>query len=454
MMSNIKQSFTMSRQSIVITSILLLGSCIPTVHGQDDDAPAVASSGILPIPDYSGDVAERGFLLGNFGDNRASLAEQGIQYYVDWTQHLQGVVDGGRDTTTRYGGSLDYVLSLDLDRAGVMPGALITMRGESRYGNSVNSAARSVLPVNTDFAFPLTDDDLAFTLTELTYTQFLSETFGLFMGKLNTFGGDPNEFAHGRGKFQFSNADLIFNPVTALTVPYSTLGIGAVWIPSPEFTLLGTLMNSADSPTTTGFDDFGDGWTLSVEAQLRHELGGLPGGQNFGLIYANDGNFLRLTGKFNFAPDIGLSVESTQESYALYWSGWQYLWAEESDETPIDTLNGIPDRKGFGLFARAGFGDDDTLPIEWHISGGIGGRGLFPNRPDDHYGVGYSYSAIETKNLSSLVTIEDHAQGGEAFYSAALSAAAYMTFSVQVFEDINPSTDTAVLLGVRLNVRF
>ena len=71
-------------------------------------------------------------------------------------QAVQSIVDGGRDTQTRYGGNLDYLANFDLMRMGVFDGALIKFRAESRYGKSVNGACgahparqhRCVLPAD------------------------------------------------------------------------------------------------------------------------------------------------------------------------------------------------------------------------------------------------------------------------------------------------------------------
>ena len=41
------------------------------------------TDGILHLPDYSGDLGERNFLLGDFGGSRDSLAEKGVQFYID-----------------------------------------------------------------------------------------------------------------------------------------------------------------------------------------------------------------------------------------------------------------------------------------------------------------------------------------------------------------------------------
>lgn len=454
-----------SRCCVCIGTMLFVSSSRSVAFAEDAGADAAAQEptqasrgGILPIPDYTTEpVLQRGYLLGELGGARTALAEDGVQFRIDWTQHLQGVLNGGRDTGTRYGGSLEYVLSLDLDRMGVMPGAVISARGESRYGESINDLTGTLLPSNTDMYFPITsedDDELAFALTELTYTQYLSSDFGVYLGRVNTLagGGDPNEFASGRGLTQFQNANLTFNPVSAL-VPYSTLGAGVVWLPSPNATFTAGVLNSADSSTGSGFDDFGEGWTGSAELQFRYEPGGRPGGQNIGFIYGADGDYAELDGRVFLPP--GSSLRSTSdETWSVYWTGWQYLWVDEADESPIDALNGVPDRRGFGLFARVGLADDDTVPVDWHASGGIGGRGLVPGRPDDHFGLGYYFNSVEPSRITSTSRIDDEAQGLEAYYNAAISPAVGVTASTQVLDDARARTDTATVLGLRVNVRF
>src|SRR5262245_1652582 len=81
-----------------------------------------AGNGLLPVPDYSGDLWHRSRLTGDWGGSRTDLANKGIQIDVDWTQYVQGVVDGGLDQETRYGGHADYLVHLDLMRMGVLPG--------------------------------------------------------------------------------------------------------------------------------------------------------------------------------------------------------------------------------------------------------------------------------------------------------------------------------------------
>ena len=197
-------------------SLLLVAS--PAALAED------GAQGLLPVPEYGGDLRKRPHLSGDWGGTRTDLANKGVQVEVDWTQYVQGLVDGGIDRTTRYGGHLDYLVHLDLMRMGLIPGGLVTFRAESRYGDSVNDISGQVLPVNTTALFPVTnrlDEDVAVAMTALNYTQFLSEHLAVVFGKIDTLDADLNEFASGRGKSQFMNANFLFNSVAALRLPQS-----------------------------------------------------------------------------------------------------------------------------------------------------------------------------------------------------------------------------------------
>lgn len=430
--------------------------------GKESAPPPEASKGLLPVPDYTGDFWSRSYLSGDWGGARTDLANKGIQFGFSWAQWLQGVSDGGADHRTNYGGLLDYTVNLDLMRMNVMPGALVKIRAESRYGNSVNGAAGSILPVNTAALFPLTsklDEDVGFTITDLNYTQFLSEHFGVTLGKLSTLDADLNEFASGRGTSQFMNGNFLFNPSLALRLPYSTLGAGIIWMPKPPsadggITVTSLILNTDDSSTSTGFDDFGNGGTWTTEADFQYKLGGLPGGMNVGFLYSFDQDFARLGGRFIFRPGEGLSISQEDSTWAVYWSAWQYLWTPETQKHAFDLFNGRPDLKGIGLFARFGFADKDTNPVEWAVSGGIGGRGIIPSRDHDTFGIGAYYNQIQKIRISSALGLENSTSGFEAFYSFAVTPAFCITLDVQVVKPVAADLDTATILGVRANMVF
>jgi porin len=366
-------------------------------------------------------------------------------------------VDGGRDETSAYGGHLDYLIRLDLMRMNVLQGALVTIRAESRYGDTVNLEAGPLLPVNTPGYFPLTreiDDDLFIAVTNLKYVQFLSEQFALFVGKIDTLDGDANEFASGRGKSQFMNAQFVFNSALALRLPYSTLGGGFLFLPTENLSLSGTVMNTLDSSTTTGFEDVGDGVTAALEASFRYRMGTLPGGANLGGLYSFDQDFAQIGGELIFPPQGGLALTTEDDTWAVYGSLWQYLFVEGPADGRVDLSNGVQDLQGIGVFARVGFADEDTNPIEWTASAGLAGRGVLPSRDDDTLGLAYYYNSVQETRVGGFLGLDDHAQGLEFYYNLALTPAANLTFDVQVTDDIFPNSDTAVILGARLSLRF
>jgi len=132
-------------------------------------------AGILPIPNYSGSLSERAHIFGDFGGNRTNWAEKGFQFDIEYTQWTDTVVDGGTDSSTHFGGNLTYNIEIDLMRAGLIPGALIDIRAESRFGDSGNLSTGRVVPMNTAALSPTNyaalDDGYDLALSQFTYLQ-------------------------------------------------------------------------------------------------------------------------------------------------------------------------------------------------------------------------------------------------------------------------------------------
>lgn len=429
------------------------------VLGQEAATPSDASAessqgeGLLPIPDYWGDWLTRSKLTGDWGGLRQEWADNGITMDLDWYQVYQDVVDGGRTEGSEAATNLDYRLTLDLMRMDVVPGALVTVRAQSRFGDTVNGASGLLLPVNTYSAFPFSSDsdgDVDIAITELNWLQFLSEEFGVLVGKITTM-GTANEFMGGEGRSQFTNFQLIFPSVLAQLAPYSTLAVGALWMPSPTWTVTTTLMNVTDASTTSGFDDIGDGTTWATSVDYFGSLNELPGGGSFSLYYGFDGEFARIGG-LNIDPGAGVSVGSESNAWALSWSGWQYLSAKEGSES-VDPRDGRQDLQGLGVFACLGIADEDTNPASWSIAGGLCGRGSIPGRDADTWGLGYFYNDLQDLNLGPLV-LEDSTSGFEAYYDIAVAGSVSLTLNGQWTQSAFPNVDDATILGARLNVSF
>src|SRR5262249_52927501 len=158
-------------------------------------------------------------------------------------------------------------------------------------------------------------------------------------------------------------------------------------------------------------------------------------------------DFKQLNTRLISQPGEGLTIPSANSTWAIYWSAWQYLFTCDTERRSIDLFNGKPDKQGFGLFARAGIDDKDTNPIQYAVSGGIGGRGFFPFRDNHSFGIAYYYNRLERTRFANALALRDSAQGFECFYNIALTTACHLTLDLQVVKSISSSVDTATILG-------
>ena len=436
--------------SLVLALLCAAGALVsPLVHA-DEQTSSAADEGLLPIPDYSGDLVTRSYLSGDWQGLRQDWANRGITMEFDWYSAYQDIVDGGFREGSAFSTNLDYRMKLDLMRMGVVPGAIVTIRAQSRFGDTVNGASGNLLPVNMYSAFPLGDGDIDFTITEFNWTQFLSANFGLLAGKITTT-ATANEFMGGEGRSQFMNFQLSFSAVVAQLAPYSTLAVGAIWLPSPNWTVTSILMNLEDASTSSGFDDIGDGTVWATNADYLGSLNGLPGGGSFGVYYAFDANFANIGG-LNLDPGTGVPIDKQSDSWAVTWNGWQYLLVE-NESTAVDPRNGRQDLQGLGLFAQIGLADENTNPIHWSVTAGLSGRGSIPGRDADTWGVGYFYNKLQDLNPGSRVLV-DSVNGLEVYYDIALLGSASLTLDAQWTQNAFQRADDATILGARLNVSF
>lgn len=437
----------------IVTAVLIL-TTTGTVCFADDPDASRADQGILPVPDYSGEIGARAKLTGDWGGVRQNWADRGVTIAFDWYQAYQDIIDGGFEEGSANSTNLDYRLTLDLMRMGLVPGALVTVRGQSRFGDTVNGNSGVLLPVNMYSAFPFGPDDggdVNFAITELNWLQFLSDQFGLLAGKITTL-ATTNEFMGGEGRSQFMNFQLSFSAAVAQLAPYSTLAVGAIWMPSPSWSFTTTLMNLEDASTTSGFDDIGDGTTWATTADYRASLNKLPGGGSISFYYGFDADFAKIGG-LNIDPGNGeASWESKSESWALAWNGWQYLYLENNSSV-VDPGNGRQDLEGLGLFAQVGIADEDTNPITWSFSIGLSGRGTIPGRDADTWGVGYFYNDLQDLDRD-LLQLENATSGLEFYYDISLFGYAFLTLDAQWNKSAFRSIEDSTIIGVRLNVSF
>ena len=440
-----------------MAAVLLFGGAILLASAPDtlaDDVPA-KSSGILPLPDYSGNFAKRSYLLGDFGGKRTEWAKKGFTFDIDYNQYFQAVTDGGADTGSEYGGTIDYNINIDFDRMGLIPGGLLQMRAVSRYGRSVNDISGSLIPVNTDATHPTTssmDEDVALWLPVINYTQFLSEKFALGFGKYDTY-DSSNEFAGGRGRSQWWNQNLNMPVSPALIIPYSVLGANALVMPNPNLTITGMVATSTDTSNSSGFDALDDGLFAILSITYQYHLGELPGGFTLMPGYGWDGNFKEINGRINI--DEGQLKPTTEDdTWFVSADFWQYLWVEGDSNQAVDINNGRQDLQGVGVFSRVQFADSDTNPLDYGISGGINAKGLIPGRDNDAMGIAFNYTKLRKGRFLDFIGIDTQSTVWEFFYNIELTPAVHLTLDAQVTDSALPDTDTATILGTSMQIRF
>lgn len=375
---------------------------------------------------------------------RQQLAESGLTFQNNLTQFYFGNTAGGAEQDFRYAGHGDYLANFDFGKMIGTPGAFLKLRAEHRFGETINDAAGVVLPPTLAGDLPVLNSTNVY-LTNVLFTQALSESFVLYTGKLDTLDGDMNAFAHGRGIRQFSNAAFVANPIALRTIPYSTLGAGMAWLLEGEPWLVFNVLNATDTTRTAGFNElFNDGVALATEMRIPTNFFGKPGHQLFaGTWNSRDFTALDQDPRILF-PNVPIAKQTG--SWSLYWNCDQYLVTDAANP-----------KRGWGYFGRAGIADQGTNPIGYFLSSGLGGSSPLQSRERDSFGVGYYYSKTSDDIAPFINTIFGgfgDGQGVEMFYNIATGKRLTITPDMQVLVPSREQLDTALVVGLRANYNF
>ncbi len=415
-----------------------------------DATPAPACT---PSP-FDGDCCTRPLLLGSICGVRDQLAAHGITVNVDTYQFYQGVASGGITDNFRYGGHNDYFINVDGEKAGLWKGFFITLHGESRYGDSVNSDTGAIMPVNTALLFPTTSGAET-ALTGVKFTQALSENFVTFGGKMNMLDEFKMPFTGARALDGFWNLQMSFPVIVARTVPYSTLGAGAAILQdgAPVFTFM--VLDTNNTPTTSGFSTlFDNGVTLFANLTLPTKFFGKPGSQGISGTFGT-GNYNDLSPTAYFDPTQGLVVTPNfeRDSWCLFYTGTQALW--------VDPCN--PKRE-YGVFTNIGVADNGPSPLRFSANVALYGNSPISNRPLDTFGLGYAFTRYSgpVRDFAPVLLPIDNDQVVEMFYSFGITPYFHVTPDLQVVLPARDRTlppnaqdiDTALVLGISAKIDF
>jgi len=431
---------------------------------------------------WGGDLASRPRLTGNWGGPRDEMAKKGVVLDLDLYWMPQWVTSGGKDSCSGGWGNAIATLSVDTQKAGLWPGGFFKVQTVTSFGHNVMRDAGTVVPANLAWILPAIEPDTG--LQELTYTQFLSERFGVFVGKINSIA--PTNVLHGDYTTGFLNTGLNF-PLALAMVPLSAYGAGALYLPSHEVTLAGMVL---DPDGTITNDDLGDAFRHGVmllgSADLKVKPLGLLGHQNLTIAWSNKDRTsliqdpsniasLLLTARFPLLGNPGpilseilarhpvpipippkpLNQES--ETWAAVYSFEQFLWQPDGDP-----------RRGIGMFFGAGVSDGKANPIKYSYSVGLVGKGVVPGRPRDDFGIGWARSEFSDNFVPYMRTTFglglDHEDAVELYYNASVTPWLSLTPSVQIINSgLNKALgsngdlkdlSTTYIVGARVGVRF
>ncbi len=435
-----------------ILIIVVLCTFVQLSHGETDvsDAKSMTAPENSPFPlkDYSGDIWTRPNLLGDWGGERNELAKRGITFEIELTQIYQGNARGGKDTSGAWGysGSADYWFKFDTQRMGLWPGGLITIHGETIFGDSPFDSVGSILPVNFDALLPQPNPGLT-TLSEVYLTQFFSKEFGILVGKVDPTGlADKNVFANNE-KTQFLNTGFRGNPTLFLYAPYTCMMASVFYLPNDWLTISAFAADNNGSVTRSGFDTVFSspkGTTVGTELVFKVKPWGLDGHQRFGVGYSNK-NFTKLKqDPRTIIPPGGSGTATDDSDYTIWYNFDQYIYVEKDDPA-----------QGVGIFARYGYTTGEVNPVQGFYSLGVGGKGIFQGRDNDTFGLGYYYIDL-SDDLPRILNVSSE-QGVELFYNFEITKSIHITPDLQWIIDPGAgfeSRDDALVFGVRLQMSF
>lgn len=419
-----------------------------TVEYPSDDSDA--SFGVCGCRSSLGtsahDIWHREQLFGDWLGIRPGLAQHGIIPDIQWTQFYQGVLSGGDAENSTYGGKVDYNFTFMGDQMGLGQGLIAVMHAETRHGNDIINDAAPLAPSNVNMLYPSLENETA--ITGLLFTQMLGPEWGVTFGKFNGL-----DFYHalypqtGRGIEGFMNGSLLLPMTAARTLPPTFLGAGVMKMYGRQIQGAVLVYDSNNIATTAGFDVlFNNGANIAGLWRFFTDHGGLPGSHLFLGTYAN-GKYTSLdpTG-WDFFPPVGVVPAQQTGSWCFAYMLEQKVW--------IDRCN---KNRTIGFFGQISVADEETSPYEWTMNASLQGQGLLFGRDQDTMGIGYFYSGLsgdfERLLAAGGVAVAD-LQGAELYYNAAITPWFHLTGDLQVIQPGIIANDTAVVAGLRANLRF
>jgi len=473
-----------SRGRKIVTALAATSAVASSAFGQTTNATAVdplaafktdkglisltkAAPEMTAVSDYSGDFRHRATLLGDPGGWRNRLYDDGFTVDAQLTQVGQGVVSGGSAAGNghwQYNGLFEANATMDTAKAGLWSGGLFVLTEQTSFGHPLQNQAGNLSPINATALWPKAYQDSS-VLMEYYLAQALPLNTVAIIGRIDPSNFlDQNSFSCSSDN-QFLNVSMNSNPLFGRFLTYSTYA--ALFMTKATENL--TVAYGAWTPNTAP-GDYGGDWNdvgVGLIPILKYQAFNHPG--MIQVIAAYTTKDAVDVDNPRFLPGVITGNPPTKsDNWIVEVSGEQYFWEPQGASVPeadggrkedfhVPTQAFASTRPGMGIFYRFSCTPENRSAYDTYVSGGIGGRGVIPGRPYDRFGVG-SYWLKQSSDFSSqpgIPLVLGDEVGVEAFYNFAITPALQLSFDVQWIP--NPgkqSSDDAVILGTRLNMRF
>jgi porin len=468
----------------IVTALAATSAVASAAFGQATNAPAAdpmaafktdkglisltkAAPELTPVSDYTGEFWSRATLLGDPGNWRTRAYDSGLTLDAQLTQVFQGVVSGGSaqgSGSGEYNGLFEANASLDTAKAGLWSGGLIALTEQTSFGHPLKNQPGNLSPVNSTALWPKAYDNSS-VLMEFYLAQALPLNTVAIVGRIDPSNFlDQNSFSCSSDN-QFLNVSMNSNPLFGRFLSYSTYA--ALFMTKATENL--TLAYGAWTPNTQP-GDYGGNWDDYGIAMMPH----------FTYHAFNHPGMIQVIGAYTsknavdvdnprFVPGVITGNPPTKnDNWIVEISGEQYFWEPKGasvsqaeggrkEDFHVPTQAFAAARPGLGIFYRASYVPEDRSAYSLYVSGGLGGRGVIPGRPYDRFGVG-SYWLKESndfKNQPVIASLLQDEVGLEAFYNFAITPHLQLSLDAQwIAMSGKKSSDDAVILGTRLNIRF
>jgi porin len=366
----------------------------------------------------------------------------GLKLDLEWTMFYQGLVSGSGPKTFEFGSRLDGFVKLDTGKLGLWNGGGLITHLEYRSGELPGSLGGTFFPTNSGMEFPSDSPD-TLVATSLYLAQRFGDRTTLLIGKINALDLLENDlFFGGWGIHRFMNA-VFAAPPSGLVPPVFMGAIGSYRFESASVALW--IYDPVDRTNEYWPSDlFKNGVTFYLTPSWATTMAGRPTTFSLTGIYTTKSgvDFSEISNDYQ----AGLEPSTKEGSYSV---GFQL-----SHLLHVDPANS---RKGWGVHVKGAFSDGNPNYVRRSIIAGIGGTGLFRGRELDSFGLGYFYYDLSDNLQDALSPTRERfgdEQGGELYYSYAVTPWLFASGDLQYIHPPRNSLENAFIAGLRVNIRF